>query len=121
MANAQKVKQKRRLRKARSVRRKVRGTPEKPRLSVHRSCKNISCQAIDDFNGRTLASASQLEEELGEKCSSLSKSDAAKVVGAAMAERLKEKNIDQVVFDRGWYLYHGRVKALADVDRKSVV
>ncbi|MBI4881952.1 MAG: 50S ribosomal protein L18 [Planctomycetes bacterium] len=117
MANAQKVKQERRLRKARHVRRGVRGCADKPRLSVYRSCKYIYCQAIDDVAGRTIACASELEKELREKCASLGKTEAAKVVGAALAERLKAKSIERVVFDRGWYLYHGRIKALADAAR----
>lgn len=119
MANAQKIKNARRLRKARGVRRGVRGSAGKPRLSVFRSSKFIYCQAIDDGSGRTLASASQLEKELREQCASLAKCEAAKVVGKAIAERLKALSLESVVFDRGWYKYHGRVRALADAARAA--
>jgi len=119
MANAQKVKNKKRLRKARSVRRRTRGTAEKPRLSVHRSCQYIYVQAIDDFNGCTLAAASQLEKELKAESAGKTKTEAAKLVGAKMAERLKEKGVEHVIFDRGWFRYHGRVKALADAAREA--
>ncbi len=119
MANAQKVKNKRRLRKSRGVRRRVRGCAEKPRLSVYRSGRYISCQAIDDENGRTLAAVSQLEKDLRSQCESLTKTASAKLIGGAMAERLKDKGIDRAIFDRGWYKYHGRVKALADAIREG--
>ncbi len=119
MANLQKVKQKKRLRKTRGVRSGVRGDSSKPRLSVFRSSRYISAQAIDDVSGRTVASASQLEKSLRERCSGLSKTDAAKLVGQAVAERLKEGGFERVVFDRSWYRYHGRVKALADAAREN--
>ena len=119
MANAQKVKTTRRLRKSRGVRCKVRGCALKPRLSVFRSGKYISCQAIDDEAGQTIASASQLEKDLRAKCGPLNKTESAKVVGGLVAERLKAKNVERVVFDRGWYKYHGRVKALADAAREG--
>ena len=119
MANPQKVKNKKRLRKARSVRRRARGTAEKPRLSVHHSSHYIYVQAIDDFHGRTLAAASQLEKELKGECAGKTKTEAAKLVGAKVAERLKEKGVETVVFDRGWFRYHGRVKALADAAREA--
>lgn len=118
MANAQKVKWKKRLRKMRGVRRTVRGTTERPRLSVHRSCKYIYAQVIDDSQGRTLAAASQLEQDLKSKCEG-TKSASAKTVGEALAARLKERGIERVVFDRGWYRYHGRVKALAEAVRQG--
>lgn len=121
MANAQKLKWKKRVRKARGVRRRVRGTSERPRLTVHRSSKYIYAQVIDDSSGRTLAAASQLEAELKEQCASTSKTESAKAVGKALASRIKEKGLDKVVFDRGWYRYHGRVKALADAVREGGV
>ena len=118
MANAQTVKWKKRLRKSRGVRRKTRGTTERPRLSVHRSTKYIYAQVIDDSKGETLTAASQLEKEVKSGCEG-TKTACAVVVGKALAERLKEKGIEKVVFDRGWYRYHGRVKALADAVREG--
>jgi large subunit ribosomal protein L18 len=119
MANTQKVKNVRRRRKLRGVRAKLKGSAEKPRLSVFRSGKYISCQAIDDESGRTIAAASQLEKDLREQCGPLNKTESAKLVGQTVAERLKAQNVERVVFDRGWYKYHGRVKALADAARKG--
>jgi large subunit ribosomal protein L18 len=104
-----------RARRTLRVRSQVRGTPERPRLSVFRSNRAIWAQVIDDRNGRTLASAStkQLTED------GLSKTDQAAKVGQLVAERAKAAGIDKVVFDRGPYLYHGRVKALADGAREG--
>lgn len=102
-------------RRAVRVRSKVRGTPERPRLSVYRSNRGIYAQIIDDLNGRTLISAScQQVDETGIK-----KAEMAAKVGALLAERAKEAGITKVVFDRGPYLYHGRVKALADGAREG--
>ena len=98
------------------VRKKISGTPEAPRLSVYRSNKHIQAQIIDDTKGITLVSASSLEK--GFECEG-TKTDAAKKVGEAIAERAKAKGIDTVVFDRGGYLYHGRVKALAEGAREG--
>ena len=98
------------------VRKKISGTPEMPRLSVYRSLNNIYVQVIDDVAGKTLVSASSLEkgfEGRGNNC------EAAAKVGEAIAQRAKDKGIDTVVFDRGGYLYHGRVKALAEGARKA--
>ena len=95
------------------VRAKISGTPECPRLSVYRSNKNISAQIIDDVNGITLASASSLKLENG------SNIEAASVVGKMIAEEAKKANITKVVFDRGGYLYHGRVQALAEAAREN--
>ena len=105
----------RRLRVKRSVRSKVSGTAEQPRLSVFRSNKNIYAQLIDDVAGRTLASASSLEEgiEAGKPVA------VCEQVGQRLAERAKDAGIDKVVFDRNGYRYHGRVKALADGARKG--
>jgi large subunit ribosomal protein L18 len=97
------------------VRSRVRGTAERPRLSVFRSNKAIWAQVIDDAAGRTLASAGSIS--LTEK--GLSKTDQATKVGELVAERAKAAGIEQVVFDRGSYLYHGRVKALADGARQG--
>jgi large subunit ribosomal protein L18 len=104
-----------RARRAVRVRSQVRGTPERPRLSVFRSNRGIWAQVIDDRNGRTLASAStkQLSEQ------GLSKKDQATKVGKLLAERAKAAGVERVVFDRGPYLYHGRVRALADGAREG--
>ena len=98
------------------VRGKVSGTSERPRLNVFRSNANIYAQIIDDVNGVTLVSASSLEKDFA--CEG-TKSDAAKQVGMNVAERAKAKGIDTVVFDRGGYVYHGRVKALAEGAREG--
>ena len=105
-----------RLHRHKRVRGKVSGTPERPRLNVFRSGTNIYAQLIDDTKGVTLASASSLEkgfEGPGSNC------EAAKKVGEAIAQRAKDKGIEAVVFDRGGYLYHGRVKALAEGAREG--
>ncbi|HET7522247.1 MAG TPA: 50S ribosomal protein L18 [Bacillales bacterium] len=99
------------------VRRTVRGTAERPRLNVFRSSKHIYAQLIDDEQQVTLASASTLEKEAGVENGG--NVEAAKKVGEAIAQRALEKGLDTVVFDRGGYLYHGRVKALADAAREA--
>lgn len=104
-----------RARRATRVRSKVRGTAERPRLSVFRSNKAIWAQVIDDGAGRTLASAASVH--VTEK--GLSKKDQATKVGELLAARAKAAGIEQVVFDRGPYLYHGRIKALADGARQG--
>ena len=98
------------------VRGKISGTPECPRLNVFRSNANIYAQLIDDVNGVTLASASTLEKSFE---GATGNAEAAKKVGAALAERALAKGIDVVVFDRGGYLYHGRVAALAEGAREG--
>ena len=105
-----------RLHRHKRVRGKVNGTPERPRLNVFRSETNIYAQIIDDTKGITLVSANSLEK--GFECEG-TKTDAAKKVGEVIAERAKAKGIDTVVFDRGGYLYHGRVKALAEGAREG--
>ena len=105
-----------RLKRHKRVRGKISGTPERPRLNVFRSEANIYAQIIDDVAGVTLASASSLEK--GFECDG-TKSDAAKKVGQMVAERAKAKGIDTVVFDRGGYVYHGRVQALAEGAREG--
>ena len=91
----------------------------RPRLSVFRSSKHIYAQVIDDLKGETLASASSLEKSAREGLKTGASVDAAKAVGKLLAERAQEKGIREVIFDRGSYLYHGRVKALADAARES--
>lgn len=102
----------------RRVRKKIRGSFEKPRLSVYRSNKEIYAQIIDDDNGKTLASASSKEKTIAEK-GDINKSEKAKLVGISVAEKAKQADIEQVVFDRNGYLYHGRVKALAEGAREG--
>jgi large subunit ribosomal protein L18 len=101
------------------VRGKIHGTPECPRLAVFRSLKHIYAQAIDDATGRTLASASSLDPEVKGNASASGNVEAAKAVGTTIAERLKSAGVETVVFDRGGFRYHGRVKALADAAREG--
>ncbi|WP_436642032.1 50S ribosomal protein L18 [Microbaculum sp. FT89] len=107
--------EKRTMRVRRALRRAANG---RPRLSVHRSSKNIYAQVIDDAAGRTLASASTMEKDLRGTLKTGADRAAAEAVGKLVAERAVEAGIKQVVFDRGGYLYHGRVKALADAARE---
>jgi large subunit ribosomal protein L18 len=106
-------------RRHRSVRRRVTGTAERPRLAVFRSNNNIYVQVIDDVSRTTLAAASTLDATLRTSLSSGANCDAATAVGTLIGERAKAKGITQVVFDRGGNLYHGRVKALADAAREA--
>ena len=101
------------------IRRKISGTPDQPRLSVFRSAKHIYAQVIDDVDGKTLAHASTLSKDVRGPASDATKSDAAKMVGKAIAAALIAKGITKVVFDRNGYLYHGRVRALADAAREA--
>lgn len=106
-----------RIRIHKRIRQRVSGSPERPRLAVFRSLKHISAQVIDDKAGHTLVSASSAEKKAG--VGSGGNVAGAKDVGRVLAERAKEKGITKVVFDRGGYLYHGRVKALADAARAA--
>lgn len=102
------------------VRAKVNGTAARPRLNVFRSSAHIYCQVIDDVNGHTLVAASDLEDAVREKVGEgATKVARAKAVGETIAERAKEAGVDAVVFDRGGFLYHGRIKAVADGARES--
>ncbi len=112
---AVKTKQQARLRRHRRVRSKVVGTAERPRLAVYRSNRGIAAQVIDDTAGRTLAAASSQDKSLAKA----KRADAPAAVGKLVAERARDAGIATVVFDRGGYLYHGRVKALADAARES--
>ena len=98
---------------------KVAGAPVRPRLAVYRSLNHIYAQAIDDSTGATVASASSIDKEIRKSLKDGGNIAAAKSVGAAIAKRLKEKGMTEVVFDRGGYLYHGRIKALADAAREN--
>ena len=99
------------------IRKKVRGSSERPRLAVYRSLNHIYAQVIDDTSGKTLATASTTEKAFSGK--SGGNIDAAKYVGKAVAERAIQAGVENVVFDRGGYLYHGRVKALLDATREA--
>jgi large subunit ribosomal protein L18 len=105
------------LRKSR-VRRKINGTPERPRLSVYRGNRQIYSQIIDDTHGHTLASASSMSIELKDKVKGLTK-ETAKQVGLLLAEKARGKGIEQVIFDRSGYRYHGKIKALAEAAREG--
>jgi large subunit ribosomal protein L18 len=117
--NSQKAKAKRQLRRRNHVRRKITGTPERPRLTVFRSSKHIYAQLIDDLAGQTLATASSLTPEVHKDLGYGGNIKAAKVVGQKLAAVAKEKGIQKAAFDRGHYRYHGRVKALADGAREG--
>jgi large subunit ribosomal protein L18 len=101
------------------IRRNIHGTADRPRLSVFRSLQHIYAQVIDDDQGNTLAAASSLDPELREQLDDLNKSQQAARVGALVAQRAMARGLTQVVFDRGGYPYHGRVKALADGAREA--
>jgi large subunit ribosomal protein L18 len=106
-----------RIRRHSRVRKTISGTPDRPRLSVFRSARHIRAQIVDDTSGRTLAAASTEEKSLGPKGGG--NVAAASAVGKAIAERAKAAGVTRVVFDRGGFLYHGRVAALADAARKE--
>ncbi len=112
--------EKRRTRQAR-VRRKIRGSAERPRLSVYRSLHHIYAQVISDDTGRTLVAASTMSPGIREQLASKSRSNvaAAKLVGKAVAERCREAGISEVVFDRNGFLYHGKVRAVAEAAREA--
>jgi len=101
------------------TRKRLIGTQERPRLCVHRSTRHIRAQVIDDSSGRTLVSASSLDKEVRAKLKGGGNVAASKIVGKEIAERAKSKGIEQVVFDRGGYQYHGRVQALAEAAREA--
>lgn len=108
-----------RLRRKKRIRKKVYGDTERPRLTIFRSAKHIYAQVIDDLDGKTLASASTVSKDLKGGLGEGNKVAAAKKVGALVAEQCKSKGITKVVFDRNGFLFHGRVKALADAAREG--
>ncbi len=108
-----------RLKRKVRVRKKVLGSTERPRLNVFRSAKHMYAQLIDDTTGKTLVAASTLSKDLAGDLGYTGNVDAAKKVGAAIAQKALAANITQVVFDRNGFLYHGRIKALADAARES--
>ncbi|SRR5579875_398178 len=105
-----------RLRIHRRIRKRISGSPERPRLAVFRSLKHIYAQIIDDEKGHTLVAAASTEKDLRGNGGNV---EGAKLIGKVIAERARQKGITKVVFDRGGYLYHGRVKALADAARQG--
>lgn len=114
------VKKRKRIRRKHHIRKQVNGTPERPRLTVYRSLSHIYAQIIDDVNGNTIVSASTLDKDIRETIKSDAKKvDISKQIGEAIAKRALEKNIDTVAFDRNGFLYHGRIKALAEGARKA--
>ena len=118
MAHLQ-IKIERRERRKDGLRRRIRGSTQRPRLTVFRSLKNIYAQIIDDERGVTICEASSKSKDLSGGIKSGGNIDAAKMIGKALAERATAKNVTQVCFDRNGYRYHGRVKALADAAREA--
>ena len=116
MASAHKVRELR-LRRHRRVRKKVRGTADRPRLAVFRSNNHITAQVIDDISGKTLAAASTTEADL--RSGATGNIDAAKKIGGLIADRAKAAGVTTVVFDRGGFMYHGRIAAVADAAREG--
>jgi large subunit ribosomal protein L18 len=120
VTKAMKKKRERRERAHRRVRNRVRGTAERPRLSVYKSLRFIYAQVIDDSRGQTLAQANSADPQVrGQLSRSAASREAAKLVGELIAARAKEHGVEKVVFDRGGYIYHGNVKALADGAREK--
>ena len=108
-----------RLQRKKRIKKKIRGTPERPRLCVYRSLKHIYAQIIDDVHGITLVAASTLSKELSSSLEKTKTVDASKKVGELIARKALQKNIKKVAFDRNGFLYHGRVKALAEGAREA--
>lgn len=108
-----------RVRRHQRIRRKVAGTPERPRLVVHRGANNITAQIIDDIKGVTLVAAASFDGQLRGKLKFGGNVEAAKAVGEQIAKLAKEKSVQKVVFDRGGYIFHGRIKALAEAARQN--
>ena len=113
------VKRRARLRRHRRVRKKVEGKETRPRLSVFRSARHIYAQIIDDTRGHTLASASTSDRELKNELEGLKKREQARLIGETLARRAKSQGVTRVVFDRGGYRYHGRVRSLAEGAREA--
>ncbi|NIM14774.1 MAG: 50S ribosomal protein L18 [Candidatus Aminicenantes bacterium] len=113
------IKKKRKQRLRKSIRKTINGTPEKPRMIIVRSNKYLYAQIIDDVNGNVLASASTLEKDMKGQLKSTKDKEAAKLMGKVIAQRLKEKKIDSVIFDRNIYPFSGRVKVFADSAREN--
>ena len=112
-------KEKRRLKIRKSIRAKISGTKERPRVSVFKSNKAVYAQIIDDRKGNTIVSVSSIDKEVSDQLESGSSKESASAVGKLVAERATAKDLEEVIFDRGSYLFHGRVKALADAARDA--
>jgi len=112
-------KKKKRMKRAIRVRKKIIGTSEKPRLCVNKSLRNTSAQLIDDITGTTIATITSLSPDIKKEMANKTKTEIAAMVGNRIAEMAKEKGIGKVVFDRHGYVYHGRIKAIADGARKA--
>lgn len=108
-----------RAKKHLKIRHKLNGTAQRPRLAVFRSDKHIYAQVIDDIKGATLVSASTLDKDIAKQLEKTNNVEAAKVVGEVVAKRALDKGVSEVVFDRGGYVYHGKIKALADAAREA--
>jgi len=108
-----------RLRRKKRIRKKIAGTTERPRLTVFRSIAHMYAQVVDDTQGKTLVSVSTLSKDVQEKIAGKNKTDASLVIGEALAQACVQQGIDKVVFDRNGFLYHGRVKAVAEAARKA--
>jgi large subunit ribosomal protein L18 len=121
MAEGSRFLQEKSARRKKRVRSRITGTPERPRLSVFRSLKEMYAQLVDDLNGKTITGLSTLSPAVKEKQTGkkISKTERAKLVGLLIAQTAKSKGIEKVVFDRNRYVYHGRVKALADGAREG--
>jgi large subunit ribosomal protein L18 len=122
MAGHKKVrtpKVKSRLRRKSAIRKRVSGTPERPRLSVFRSARHIYAQAIDDVSNKVLATASDLDKPVRDSLADKNKKERAKAIGEAIGKKLLELKVDQVVFDRNGFIYHGRVKEVAEGAREA--
>ncbi len=118
MLKKRQLKNKRQRRK-RSIRKKIFGTPVRPRLTVFRSNKHIYAQVIDDLNGHTLASASSVDTDARDEVADLGKEDQAREIGKILADRAQQQGIEKVVFDRNGFIYHGRVAAVAEGAREG--
>ncbi len=112
-------KQKIRMRKKKHIKKRIFGTPNRPRLCVFRSLKQMNVQLIDDTSHHTIASLSTLSKEIKEEIQGKTKTEVAKIVGLNIAKKAKSLNYDKVIFDRAGYIYHGRVKALAEGAREG--
>ena len=119
MTNTEKLKRLARIRRHARLRATISGTENKPRLSVFRSLNHIYAQVIDDHKGHTLVSVSTLDKEVKETINGKKKTESAELIGNLVAKRALDKGIKRIVFDRGGYKYHGRVKALAEAARKA--
>lgn len=112
-------KNKKRVLRHKKIRNRLQGTPERPRLNVFRSSNHIYAQIIDDVAGNTIASVSTIDKELCDEVKTLTKKEAARVIGKAVAKKAIEKGVKEVIFDRGGYVYHGRIAELAEGARES--